>query len=205
MASGGYKKAQCRKLKKNQGVKPPAATVQAVATVNQFHSSDGRDDSFWMFAERASSGRNVRVLVDSGADIHVCPMSFASATLIGTNQGWHGLCKIVESWSQCDVGRCEKSLSGWTPKLTQRLKEFAMLTQDLLHQWWMGYLSRQAQARPRLALRQLVGHQLSTWTVLHQLMICEQALLDPRRRDLEKCNWPKRTKDLEGTRRTDRI
>ena len=93
----GHKKAQCRKLKKDQGVKPPAATVQAVATVNQFHSSDGRDDSFWMFAVSASSGRNVRVLVDSGADKHVCPMSFASATPLGPAQGWHALCKLSKA------------------------------------------------------------------------------------------------------------
>ena len=53
-----------------------------------------------------------------------------------------------------------------------------MLMQDLLDQCWMGYLKnhRQAQARPHQALRQLahfVGHQLSTWTVLHQLTTCK--------------------------------
>ena len=45
-------------------------------------------------------------------------------------------------------------------------------------QWWLGYLKSccQATARPHQALRQLahlVGHQLSTWTVLHQLTTCE--------------------------------
>ena len=68
------------------------------------------------------------------------------------------------------------SLAGWTPKLTRRLKELAMLMQDLLHQW-MGYLKnyRQAQARSHHASRHLahlVGHQLSTWRVLHQLRTC---------------------------------
>ena len=58
------------------------------------------------------------------------------------------------------------------------LKEPAMLMQDLLHQWWMGYLKNycHAQARPHQASRQLVhlvGLQLSTWTVLHQLRTCE--------------------------------
>ena len=53
-----------------------------------------------------------------------------------------------------------------------------MLMQDLLHQWWMGCPKscRQAQAWPHQALRQLaqpVGHQMSTWTVLHQLATCE--------------------------------
>ena len=86
VASGDTRKLSVE-AEEGPRVKPPAATVQAVATVNQFHSSDGRDDSFWMFAVSASSGRNVRVLVDSGADKHVCPMSFASATPLGATKG----------------------------------------------------------------------------------------------------------------------
>ena len=53
---------------KDDGSKPPAATVQAVATVNQIHSSGGSDDSVWIFAVSAPSGRNARILVDSGAE-----------------------------------------------------------------------------------------------------------------------------------------
>ena len=58
------------------------------------------------------------------------------------------------------------------------LKEPAMLMQDLLHQWWMGYMKdyREARVRPHQGSRQLahlLGHQLSTWTVLHQLRTCE--------------------------------
>ena len=49
--------------------------------------------------------------------------------------------------------------------------------QDSLHQWWMGYLkNRQAQARLHQVSRQLahlVGLQLSTWTVYHELRTCE--------------------------------
>ena len=72
-----------------------------------------------------------------------------------------------------------KILSGWTPKLTQRLKELAMPVQDLLPQWWMNYLKNchQDQARPHHAMTQLahlVGQQLSSRTVLHQLTTCER-------------------------------
>ena len=72
----------------------------------------------------------------------------------------------------------KNSLSGWTPKLTRRLNKLAMLMQALLQGQWMGHLKnyRQAQARPHQAFRRLahlVGHQLSTWTVLHQLTTCE--------------------------------
>ena len=67
--------------------KPPAATVQAVATVNQVHSSDGSEDSFWMFAVTALGGRNASIWVHSGADEHVCPTNFASATLLGPAKG----------------------------------------------------------------------------------------------------------------------
>ena len=35
----------------------------------------------------ASSGRNARILVDSGADENVCPTDFASATPLGPTQG----------------------------------------------------------------------------------------------------------------------
>ena len=35
----------------------------------------------------ASSGRNARILVDRGADEHVCPTDFASATLLGPTKG----------------------------------------------------------------------------------------------------------------------
>ena len=77
-----YKKAQCRKQKRDQGGKPPTATVQAVVMVSQIQSFSS-DDSFWVFAVSASSGRNARILVDSGADEHVCPTDFASATPLG--------------------------------------------------------------------------------------------------------------------------
>ena len=50
-----------------------------VSQVQSFSS----DDSFWVFAVSASSGRNARILVDSGADEHVCPTDFASATPLG--------------------------------------------------------------------------------------------------------------------------
>ena len=60
-----HKTAQCKKQKKDKGSKPPAVTDE---------------DSFWIFAVGASSGRNARILVDSGADEHVCPTYFASAT-----------------------------------------------------------------------------------------------------------------------------
>ena len=35
----------------------------------------------------ASSGRNAEFLVDSGADEHVCPTDFASATPLGPTKG----------------------------------------------------------------------------------------------------------------------
>ena len=35
----------------------------------------------------ASSGRNAGILVDSGADEHVCPTDFASATHLGPAKG----------------------------------------------------------------------------------------------------------------------
>ena len=35
----------------------------------------------------ASSGRNARILVDSGSDEHVCPTDFASATHLGPTKG----------------------------------------------------------------------------------------------------------------------
>ena len=72
----------------------------------------------------------------------------------------------------------KNSLFGWTPKLTRRLKELALLMQHLVHQWWMGHLKNhcQAQARPHQASRQLthlVGHQLNAWIVPRQLRTCE--------------------------------
>ena len=45
------------------------------------------DDSFWVFAVSTSSWRNVRILVDSGADEHVCPTDFRSAPLGPTKVG----------------------------------------------------------------------------------------------------------------------
>ena len=82
----GHKEAQCRK-QKDQGSKPPAATVHAVASVNQVHSSGGCDDSFWILAVSATSGRDARILVDSGTDAHVCPTSFATATFLAVAKG----------------------------------------------------------------------------------------------------------------------
>ena len=72
----------------------------------------------------------------------------------------------------------KNSLSGWTPQLTRRLKELSTPMQDSFHHWWMGYLKnrRRFQARSHQAFRLLayvVSHQLSTWTVLHQVTTCE--------------------------------
>ena len=83
----GHKKAQRRGLKRDQGGKPPAAAAQAAATMNQVQSSPPDEDSFWIFAVGASSGRNARFLVGRGADEHVCPTDFASATLLGPTKG----------------------------------------------------------------------------------------------------------------------
>ena len=82
-----HKKVQCPKQKKDQGSQPPAAAVQAVATVNHIRSSDGSEDSFWVVAVSASRGRNARILVDSGADEHECRTNFASATPLGPDKG----------------------------------------------------------------------------------------------------------------------
>ena len=81
------KKAQCRKQKKDQGNMLPAATVPAVATVNQVQSSPPDEDTFWIFAVSASSRRNARILVDSGADEHVCPTDFAASTPLRPAKG----------------------------------------------------------------------------------------------------------------------
>ena len=87
VASGETKKAQCRKQKKDQGSKPPAATVQAAATVNQVQSCPSDEDSFWIFVVSPPSGRNERILVDTSADDHVCPTNFASAAPLGLAKG----------------------------------------------------------------------------------------------------------------------
>ena len=71
----------------HQGSRPPAATVEAVATVKQVHLSGGSEESFWIFAVSSPSGRNARISVDSGAAAHVCPTSFASATPLGPAKG----------------------------------------------------------------------------------------------------------------------
>ena len=55
--------------------------------MNQVQSSPLDEDSFWIFAVGASSGRNARILVDRGADEHVCPTDFASATPLGPTKG----------------------------------------------------------------------------------------------------------------------
>ena len=55
--------------------------------MNQVQSSPPDEDSFWIFAVSAPSGRNVRILVDSGADEHVCPTDFASAAPPGLAKG----------------------------------------------------------------------------------------------------------------------
>ena len=47
----------------------------------------GEVDSFWVFVVSVSSGRNARILVDSGADEHVCPTDFASAAPLGLAKG----------------------------------------------------------------------------------------------------------------------
>ena len=79
-------------------------------------------------------------------------------------------CKMSKWDRSVTLGVVKNSLSGWTRKLTRRLKELAMLMQELLHQWWRSYMKnyRQAQARPHQASRELahlVRHQLNTWTV----------------------------------------
>ena len=73
--------------KKDQGSKPPAATVQAVATVHQVQSFSPDEDAFWIFEVSAPSGRDARILVDSVADERVCPKSFASAPPLGPAMG----------------------------------------------------------------------------------------------------------------------
>ena len=55
--------------------------------MDQVQSSPPDEDSFWIFAVGASSGRNARMLFDSGADEHVCPTDFASATELGSTKG----------------------------------------------------------------------------------------------------------------------
>ena len=73
------------------GGKPQAAEAQAAATMNQVQSSPPDEDSFWMFVVGAPSGRNARILFESGADEHVCPTDLASATPLGADQGQHAL------------------------------------------------------------------------------------------------------------------
>ena len=192
------KKAQCRKQKEDQGSKPSAGTVQASCN----SESGGSEDSFWIFAVIAPSGRNARILVDSGADKHVCPTNFASATPLGPVKGGmlfdaqghmisaHGTrtlymrvgpegqsvgaefrvrnvrtpilrkgklvkqgnrfeagptsCKMSKGDRSVTLDVVKHSLSGWT-----RLKELAMLMQDLLQQLRMGYLKNYGQAQAR--------------------------------------------------------
>ena len=55
--------------------------------MNQVQSSPLDEDSFWIFAVGASSGRNAQILVDSDADEHVCPTDLASATPLGSTKG----------------------------------------------------------------------------------------------------------------------
>ena len=55
--------------------------------MKQVQSSPPDDDSFRIFAVSTSKGRKARILVDSGADEHVCPTDFASATLLEPNKG----------------------------------------------------------------------------------------------------------------------
>ena len=86
-AASGDTRKHSAGSRRTKGAKPPAATFQAVATVCQVQSSPPDDDSFWMIAVSASSGRNARILVDSGADEHVCPTDFASATPLGPIKG----------------------------------------------------------------------------------------------------------------------
>ena len=83
MASGVTRKPSEWGLKRDQGGRPPAAAAQAASTVNQVQSSPPYEDSFWIFAVGASSGRNARILVHRGAEEHVCPTDFASATHLG--------------------------------------------------------------------------------------------------------------------------
>ena len=81
----GHKRVQCRKQNKDQGGKSPAETVQAVVTVSQIQSVE--DDSIWVFAVVASKKRNARILVDFGADEHVCPTDVASPTPLPSTEG----------------------------------------------------------------------------------------------------------------------
>ena len=55
--------------------------------MSQIQSFSSDDGSLWVFAVIASSGRNARTLVHSGADEHVCPKDFASATPLGLAKG----------------------------------------------------------------------------------------------------------------------
>ena len=82
-----HKKTQCRKQKKDQRGKSPAATVQAIATVIQIQSFSSDGDPFWEFAVTASSGRNARTLLDSEADEHVYREDFVSATPLRPTKG----------------------------------------------------------------------------------------------------------------------
>ena len=82
-----HKKAQCPKQKKDQRSNPPSC--------NSPRSCNSDSNPFiWrerrlvlIFAVSVSSGRNARILVDSGADAHVWPTNFASATPLGPAKG----------------------------------------------------------------------------------------------------------------------
>ena len=70
-------------------------------------------------------------------------------------------------------------ISLWTDaKAYKKIEGARNADARLVPPWWMGYLKscRQAQAGSHQALRllaHLVGHLLSTWTVLHHLTTCE--------------------------------
>ena len=88
----GHKRAQCKKRARDLGTSPGAPGVQAVTgedrpggNMNQVRAEDLADDesedgSLWVFAvsTRHHHGESVKVLVDSGADEHVCPRGYAS-------------------------------------------------------------------------------------------------------------------------------
>ena len=212
---------------KDQGSKPPAATVQAVAAVHQVPSSPPDEDAFWIFAVSAP-----RILVDSGADEHVCPKSFASAPPLGLVKGGtlhdaqghvieaHGTRtvymrlgpegqivgarfrvtnvktpvlstgKLVKQGYRfeagptgCNMSKGDRSVtldvvknSLWLDATAYTTAEGARNADARLVAPVVVKNCCHAQARPHHASRQLVhlvGPQLGTWTVLHQLRTCE--------------------------------
>ena len=78
--------AQCSRLKLFESFTPSPCAWSSVRSLH-FDSPFRCDDSFWILAVSATSGRDARILVDSGTDAHVCPTSFATATFLAVAKG----------------------------------------------------------------------------------------------------------------------